>query len=154
MVPQTPRAKSRNSFKDSSVRSAALRIASMLASRESLNLHFLLTKSIRLPTELATLCCRTVTVSLAKSRSKGSSLADSSEKELDEESVDVEEQEERMLALLSELDTDELSGSGDSDSAWLGNHGELWSKEFSEGTLAFPSSFPAWGSLGLALGMS
>lgn len=100
-------------------------MASMLASRWSLNLHFLLTKSIRPATELATLCCRAVTVSLAKSGSKESCFADSSEKELDEESVDVKEHEETTLALLSELEMDNRSGSGDRDAARPESHEEL-----------------------------
>lgn len=52
--------------------------------------------------------------------------------------MDVEEQEEGILALLSELDTEELSGSGDSDAAWLENH-ELWSRNSLKACWLFPA---------------
>jgi hypothetical protein len=126
----------------------------MLASRESLNLHFLLTKSSRPATELTTLCCRPIAVSLAKSKSRESSLADSSKEELEDESVDAEEHEDTMLALPSELETDNWSGSGDPDAVCLENQEELQPTELPGASGPFPGSVPARGTLGIALGIS
>lgn len=78
------------------------------------------------------LCCRVVIVFLVKFRFKESFFIVFFEKELEEESVDVEEYEEMTLVLLLELEMDNLFDLGDSDVVRLENYEELWFMEFFE----------------------